>query len=69
MKKENITKEEVVAVGDGANDRIMLKDAGLGIAFNAKEVLKKVADGSITKDNLKGLVYCLGVDDRENVGD
>ncbi len=63
MKKEGLTKEEVVAVGDGANDRIMIKNAGLGIAFNAKEVLKKVADGSITKNNLKGLIYCLGVND------
>jgi phosphoserine phosphatase len=63
MKKEGLTKEEVVAVGDGANDRIMIKNAGLGIAFNAKEVLKKVADGSITKNNLKGLIYCLGVED------
>ena len=63
MKKEGLTKEEVVAVGDGANDSIMIKNAGLGIAFNAKEVLKKVADGSITKNNLKGLIYCLGVDD------
>jgi len=65
MKKEGLSKEEVVAVGDGANDRIMLKNAGLGIAFNAKDVLKKAADGSITKNNLKGLMYCLGVDERE----
>jgi phosphoserine phosphatase len=65
MKKEGLTKEEVVAVGDGANDRIMIKNAGLGIAFNAKEVLKKVADGSITKNNLKGLIYCLGVEDTQ----
>jgi phosphoserine phosphatase len=64
MRKENIPKEEVVAVGDGANDMIMLKAAGLGIAFNAKEVLKKSADGSITKNNLKGLIYCLGVEDK-----
>ncbi len=66
MKKENLSKEEVVAVGDGANDRIMLKNAGLGIAFNAKEVLKKVADGSITKNNLKGLIYCLGIDEKDS---
>jgi len=63
MKKEGLTNEEVVAVGDGANDRIMIKNAGLGIAFNAKDVLKKVADGSITKNNLLGLIYCLGVED------
>jgi phosphoserine phosphatase len=42
------------AVGDGANDRIMVANVGLGIAFNAKEVLKRVADGSLTKDHLKG---------------
>lgn len=59
-RRERIPKEDIVAVGDGANDRIMLQNAGLGIAFNAKEVLKKVADGSITKENLKGLMYCLG---------
>jgi len=58
---EGITREEVVAVGDGANDRIMVANAGLGIAFNAKDVLKKAADGSITKDHLKGILYCLGI--------
>jgi phosphoserine phosphatase len=54
-----------VAVGDGANDRIMLQNAGLGIAFNAKDVLKKVADGSITKNNIKGLMFCLGVTEKD----
>jgi len=61
--KEGITREEVVAVGDGSNDRIMISNAGLGIAFNAKEVLKKVADGSITRDHMKGVLYCLGITD------
>jgi phosphoserine phosphatase len=32
----------------------MLANAGLGIAFNAKEILKKVADGAITRDHIKG---------------
>ncbi|RLI91620.1 MAG: phosphoserine phosphatase SerB [Candidatus Altiarchaeales archaeon] len=59
-KKENISKDEIVAIGDGANDRIMLENAGLGIAFNAKEILKKVADGKLTKENLMGILYCLG---------
>ncbi len=63
--KENIYPEDVVAVGDGANDRVMLEQAGLGIAFNAKEVLKKVADGSITKENLKGLLYCMGLTEKD----
>jgi phosphoserine phosphatase len=60
---EGVTEEEVVAVGDGANDQIMVANAGLGIAFNAKDVLKRVADGSLTKDHLKGVLYCLGISD------
>ncbi|MCP8315750.1 MAG: phosphoserine phosphatase SerB [archaeon] len=59
IKKEGIKREEVIAVGDGANDRFMLMEAGLGIAFDAQEILRKVADGVITKDNLRGLIYCL----------
>ena len=59
-EREGLRREEVVAIGDGANDRIMIQNAGLGIAFNAKEVLRKVADGALTKNNLKGLLYCLG---------
>ena len=59
IKKEGIKREEVIAIGDGANDRFMLMEAGLGIAFDAQEILRKVADGVITKDNLRGLIYCL----------
>jgi phosphoserine phosphatase len=62
-RKEGITRDEVVAVGDGSNDRIMLANAGLGIAFNAKEILKRVADGAITRDHMKGVLYCLGISD------
>ncbi len=62
-RREGITRDEVVAVGDGSNDRIMVANAGLGIAFNAKEILKKVADGAITKDHMKGILYCLGISD------
>jgi phosphoserine phosphatase len=61
--REGITRDEVVAVGDGSNDRIMVANAGLGIAFNAKEILNKVADGAITKDHMKGILYCLGISD------
>jgi phosphoserine phosphatase len=64
-RKENISREDIVAVGDGANDSIMLQNAGLGIAFNAKDVLKKVADGSITKNNMKGLLFCLGASEKD----
>jgi len=59
-KKENLLMEQVVAVGDGANDRFMLQNSGLGIALYPKDVLQKVASGVITKDNLTGILYCLG---------
>ncbi|MFQ5768887.1 MAG: phosphoserine phosphatase SerB [bacterium] len=62
-QKEGLRREEIVAVGDGANDEIMLKNAGFGIAFNASELLKKVADGRLTHSNLLGLLYCLGATD------
>ncbi len=58
-RKEGISKENIVAVGDGANDRIMIENAGLGIAFNAKKVLKEVADGTLSKENLIGLASIL----------
>lgn len=62
--QEGIPLEEVVAIGDGANDEIMLRNAGIGIAFNAKEILKKVADGRLTHSNLMGLLYCLGATEK-----
>ena len=59
-EKENLLMEEIVAVGDGANDRFMLQNSGLGIALYPKEILQKMADGVITKENLAGILYCLG---------
>jgi phosphoserine phosphatase len=58
---ENVTKDQIVAVGDGANDRFMLENAGLAIAFSPKEILKEYSDGMITTDNLSGLRYFLGI--------
>ena len=40
-KELKLPRERTVAIGDGANDLLMLKSAGLGITFCAKEVLKK----------------------------
>ncbi|HVL48753.1 MAG TPA: phosphoserine phosphatase SerB [Candidatus Thermoplasmatota archaeon] len=57
---EGLTRDEVVAIGDGANDQVMIRNAGLGIAFNAKDILKRAADGSISKSNIRGLLYALG---------
>ncbi len=62
---EGISKEEIVAVGDGSNDQFMLTNVGLGIAFNAKKVLKQVADGVIAQKNLLSILYALGLPDKE----
>jgi phosphoserine phosphatase len=61
---EGIGPENVVAVGDGANDCLMIQNAGLGVAFNAKDILKKVSDGSLSKENLIGLLNVLGLADK-----
>ena len=60
MMAEGISASEVVVVGDGANDTVMVKNAGLGIAFRGKEVLRKVADGTLSRSDLRSILYCLG---------
>ena len=60
---ERISVDQIVAVGDGANDRFMLENAGLAIAFSPKEILKEYSDGMITTANLSGLRYFLGIPD------
>ena len=63
-KLEGISPDSVVAVGDGANDCLMIQNAGLGVAFNAKDILKKVSNGSLSKENLIGLLNVLGLADK-----
>ena len=48
-KELKLPRERTVAIGDGANDLLMLKSAGLGIAFCAKEVLKKEIPNHVDK--------------------
>lgn len=67
-EKENISLKQAVAVGDGANDLKMLGIAGLGIAFNAKPVVKEGSDQSISTLGLDGILYLLGMRDRDAVG-
>lgn len=64
-QKENISTDQIVAVGDGANDRFMLQNAGLGIGFSPKEILRQHSDGIINADSLKGLQYFLGIPDKD----
>lgn len=64
-EKENISLEQVIAVGDGANDLPMLSIAGLGIAFRAKPLVKASAKQSISQLGLDAILYLMGLSDRE----
>jgi phosphoserine phosphatase len=64
-QREDISLEQVIAVGDGANDLPMLSIAGLGIAFHAKPIVKKSAKHSISNLGLDGILYLIGVRDRD----
>ncbi|MFT5083339.1 MAG: phosphoserine phosphatase [Lentisphaeria bacterium] len=63
--QENIRLEQVVAVGDGANDLPMLGIAGLGIAFRAKPLVKAEAKQAISTLGLDAILYLMGFRDRE----
>lgn len=64
-QKENIRLEQVVAVGDGANDLPMLSIAGLGIAFRAKPLVRAEAEQAISNLGLDAILYLMGFRDRE----
>ncbi len=65
-EKENISLEQVVAVGDGANDLPMLSIAGLGIAFRAKPIVRAAVKQSLSL-GLDGILYLMGLRDRETL--
>jgi phosphoserine phosphatase len=62
--REGLKLEQVIAVGDGANDLPMLSAAGLGIAFRAKPVVQQSAEQSISTLGLDAILYLLGISDR-----
>ena len=64
-ESEGISLEQVVAVGDGANDIPMLNLAGMGIAYRAKPLVRQSASQSISALGLDGLLYLLGMRDSE----
>ncbi|EAR22236.1 phosphoserine phosphatase SerB [Nitrococcus mobilis] len=65
-QREGIELEQVIAVGDGANDLPMLKLAGLGIAFHAKPMVQKSARQAISTIGLDGILYLMGMKDADN---
>jgi phosphoserine phosphatase len=60
-----VPEAAVIAVGDGANDLDMLNAAGLGIAYNAKPVVRDAADTSVNVPYLDTILYLLGISREE----
>jgi phosphoserine phosphatase len=60
-----LKREDVLAVGDGANDKMMIEEAGLGIAFRAKPALVEVADAELRYHGLDALLWVQGVRRRD----
>jgi phosphoserine phosphatase len=58
---EGLTLAQTVAIGDGANDLDMLAVAGLGIAFNAKPVVRDAADTALSVPFLDAVLFLLGI--------
>lgn len=64
-QQERIALDQVIAIGDGANDLLMLERAGLGIAFNAKPAVREQADLAISQKNLRSILFLLGLSGRD----
>ncbi|KAJ3120838.1 hypothetical protein HK098_004203 [Nowakowskiella sp. JEL0407] len=60
-----IRKEQVIAVGDGANDLLMMAEAGLGIAFRAKPKVQAQAQARINLESLINVLHFMGLDATE----
>ena len=60
---EKVDIRQTVAVGDGANDLLMLEAAGLGIAFHAKPKVVESAEQSLSSVGIDGILYFLGYKD------
>jgi len=59
--KEGISLAQTIAVGDGANDLLMLEKAGLGVAWNAKPRVQMEAGARLNGDSLADLLYLFGL--------
>jgi phosphoserine phosphatase len=60
-----LKRDDVLSIGDGANDKLMIEEAGLGIAFRAKPALAKVADAELKYHGLDALLWVQGVRRRD----
>ncbi|MCG6538141.1 MAG: HAD hydrolase family protein, partial [Syntrophales bacterium LBB04] len=60
-----IPLDQIVVVGDGANDALMIGQAGLGIAYNAKKRLDRVANVSLGRSRLTHIFHLLGITEED----
>jgi len=60
-----IRPEEVLAIGDGANDKLMVEEAGLGVAYRPKPALAEVADARLDHHGLDALLWAQGIRRRD----
>jgi phosphoserine phosphatase len=60
-----IPLDQVVAIGDGANDSLMLTQAGLGIAYNAKKALDRVANVALSRARFNHVFHLLGITEED----
>ena len=60
-----VRPEEVLAVGDGANDKLMVQEAGLGVAYRPKPALAEVADARLDHHGLDALLWAQGIQKRD----
>ena len=64
-REAGVPLSQTVAIGDGANDLDMLQAAGLGIAYNAKPVVREAADTAVNVPYLDTIVFLLGISREE----
>ena len=60
-----LNRQDVLALGDGANDILMVQEAGLGVAYRAKPALAEVADARLDHHGLDALLWAQGIRKRE----
>ena len=61
IKKLNLTKNQIVGIGDAANDMNMLFSVGLPIAFKAQDIVKANFENQINNTDLASILYFLGI--------
>ena len=60
-----LARADVLAIGDGANDRLMVQEAGLGVGYRAKPALAEVADARLDHHGLDALLWAQGIRRRD----